>query len=134
MDLCIHFHGADHLYCTYGDGIFFAGYWSCVRTRHEPTPNLPLTLAQEVENDNMKAVCCESIEWSYGRAEELWPLLNKKKAHILELDLAMVFGQFHVMYFLTNCKVAAEEGSIMTGHRMFACQPPTLQEYLSMET
>ena len=125
----IHFHGANNLYCTYGNEIF-AGFWTCVRTRHEPTPDLPLTPAQEIENDNMKAVC-ESIEQSYGRAEELWPLLNKKKAHILELDPAMVFGQFHIMYFLTNCKVAAEEGSMMTGRCMFACQPLTLQEYLS---
>ena len=129
MDLCIEFHDSD-LYCTYGDGIF-AGYWYCMRTRHEPTPNTPLTHAQEVENDNMKAIR-ETIEWSYGRAEQLWPLMNKKQAHILEWDPPVVFGQFRVMFWLTNCKVCAEEGSTMTGNRMFACPPPSLQEYLAM--
>ena len=79
----------------------------------------------------MKAVR-ESVEWSYARAEELWPLMNKKKAHMIDLDSRMVFGQFHVMYFLTNCKVASEEGSTMTGSRMFACPPPSLEEYLAM--
>jgi hypothetical protein len=112
-DLCIHFHGANNLYSVYGDGIF-AGYWYCVRTRHEPTPTIPLTPAQTTENDNMKAVR-ESVEWSYARAEMLWPLMNKKQAHILEWDSAVVFGQFRVMYWLTNCKVAAEGGSTMTG-------------------
>jgi hypothetical protein len=66
------------------------------------------------------------------RVEELWPLMNKKKAHVLELDSAMVLGQFRVMFFLTNCKVSAEEGSTMTGKRMFVCPPPTLEEYLAM--
>ena len=118
------------MYCTYGDGIF-AGYWLCVRTKHEPTPTIPLMLAQDSENDNMKAVR-ESVEWSYARAEMLQPLMNKKQAHILEWNSAVVFGQFHVMYFLTNCKVCSEEGSTCTGKRMFACTPPSLQEYLSM--
>jgi hypothetical protein len=79
----------------------------------------------------MKAVR-ESVEWSYACAEELWPLMNKKKAHVLELDFAMVLGQFRVMFFLTYCKVAAEEGSTMAGSRMFACPLPTLEEYLAM--
>jgi hypothetical protein len=130
IELCQEFHGDDALYCTYGDGIF-AGYWTCVRTRHEPTQGFPLTPAQEAENDNMKAVR-ESVEWSNARAEELWLLMNKKKAHMVEQHSDVVFGQFRVMFFLTNCKVAAEEGSTMTGTRMFACPPPTLEEYLSM--
>jgi hypothetical protein len=130
LELCTTYHGLPNIYCTYGDGIF-AGYWTCVWTRHEPTALFPLTPEQETENDNMKAVR-ESVEWLYARAEELWPLMNKKKAHVLEQDSAMVLGQFRVMFFLTNCKVAAEEGSTMTGRRMFVCPPPTLEEYLAM--
>jgi hypothetical protein len=130
MELCIHFHGADKLFSVYGDGIF-AGYWFCLRTKHEGTEMMPLTPAQDSENDNMKSVR-ECVEWSYARAEQLWPLMNKKQAHILELDSAMVFGQFRVCYFLTNCKVASEEGSTMTGTRMFACPPPSLSDYLAM--
>ena len=130
LDLCMQFHGPNSLYSVYGDGIF-AGYWYCLRTRHEPTPMLPLTPAQDSENDNMKAAR-ESVEWSYARAEQLWPLMNKKEAHVLELDSAMVFGQFRVMYFLTNCKICSEQGSTMTGKRMFRCPPPSLYEYLSM--
>ena len=113
MDFCIQYHSPDKLYCTYGDGIF-AGYWTCVCMRYKPMPTLLLTQAQKIENYNMKAVR-EFVEWSYARAEELWPLLNKKQAHVLEVDPAMVFGQFRVMYFLMNCKDAAEEGSTMTG-------------------
>jgi hypothetical protein len=130
MELCIHFHGPQNLYCIYGDGIF-AGYWHCLCTAHQPTPQLPLTPEMQSENDNMK-VARESVEWSYTRAEKLWPMMNKKDAHILEWDSAMVFGQFRVMYFLTNCKVAAEEGSTMTRPRMFTCSLPTLDQYLSM--
>jgi hypothetical protein len=54
-DLCIHFHGAGSLYCTYGDGIF-AGYWYCMRTRHEPTAKCLCVHGKIVENDNMKAI------------------------------------------------------------------------------
>ena len=129
-DLCVHFHGANHLYATYGDGIF-ASYWYCLRTQHEPSALYPLTPDQITENENMKAVC-ESVEWSYAHAEQLWPLMNKKQVHILEWNSDVVFGQFRVMYFLMNCKVCSEEGSTCTGTHMFACPPPTLEEYLSM--
>ena len=92
---------------------------------------MPLTPAQENENDNMKAVR-ECVEWSYARAEELWPLLNKKTNYTIEQDADLVFGQFRVMFFLTNCKVAGEEGSTMTSKQMFACALPTLEQYLAM--
>jgi hypothetical protein len=81
MDLCIQHHGAGYLYCTYGDGIF-AGYWFCLRIRHEPTQLYPLTPVQQTKNENMKAVR-ECVEWLYARVELLWPLINKKQAHIL---------------------------------------------------
>jgi hypothetical protein len=64
-----------------------------MRTRHEPTAQIPLVQCQIVENDNMKAVC-ELVEWSYARAEQLWLLMNKKQAHVLEWDLYVVFGQY----------------------------------------
>jgi hypothetical protein len=58
--------------------------------------------------------------------------MNKKKAHMVKQHSDVVFGQFRVMFFLTNCKVAAKKGSTMPGTRIFACLPPTLEEYLSM--
>ena len=128
-DLCLNHHGGD-LYCTYGDGIF-AGYWHCLRTRHEAPPNTVLTQKQQDENENMKAVR-ESVEWSYARAEQLWPLLNKKDEQKLEVDSRRCFAEVRVMYLLTNFKVCESEGSTMTGVRGFQCPPPTLEEYLAM--
>jgi hypothetical protein len=130
VDLCTEFHGVDQLYATYGDGVF-AGYWYCLRTRHEAAPDMPLTAAQDEENDNMKSAR-ESIEWSYARAEQLWPLLNTKDSFKLEQDADRVFAEIRVMYFLTNCKVCTSEGSTMTGTRGFQCPPPSLEQYLNM--
>jgi len=88
-----------------------------------------LTAAQIEENDNMTAVR-ESIEWSYARAEQLWRALLIKDRFKIDKESDRVFAEIRVMYFLTNCKVCTSEGSTMTGHRMFRCPPPTLQEYL----
>lgn len=129
LDLCTQHHGGD-LYCTYGDGIF-AGYWHCLRTKHEAPPNTVLTQQQEDENANMKAVR-ECVEWSYARAEQLWPLLNKKDEQKMEVDSRRCFAEVRVMYLFTNFKICLSEGSTMTGHRGFRCPPPTLQEYLNM--
>jgi len=130
VDLCTEFHGADHLYATYGDGIF-AGYWYCLRTRHEAAPGLPLTVSQEEMNDNMK-LARECVEWSYARAEQLWPMLNTKDGFKLEEDSERMFAEIRVIYWLTNCKVCTSEGSTMTGTRGFQCPPPSLEDYLSM--
>lgn len=132
VDLCTQHHGPNALYCTYGDAIF-AGYWACLRTRHESAPGLPLTVEQESENENMKSVR-ESVEWSYAKAEQLWPMLNTKESFRLEQDADRVFAEFRVMYLLTNFKVCADEGSTMTGQRGLQCSPPSLQEYLSMRS
>ena len=130
VDLCNEFHGDGRLYCTYGDGIF-AGRWFCLRTRHEPAPNAPLTVAQQEQNENMKSAR-ESVEWSYAKAEKLWPLLVWKDHKKIELDPDRCFGEIRVMHLLTNFKVCALEGSTMTGSRMFACPPPSLEQYLHM--
>ena len=74
----------------------------------------------------------ESIEWSYAKAEQLWPLLNKKQAFKLGENPERVMAEIRVMHFLTNCKVCTYEGSTMTGSRMFQCPPPSLAEYLNM--
>jgi DDE superfamily endonuclease len=118
------------LYCTYGDAIF-AGYWQCMRTQHYAPPGMHLTAAQEEENENMKAVR-ECVEWSYAKAETLFPLLTTKYHSKLEIDSRRVFAEVRVMYFLTNCKICCYEGSTMTGERGFRHAPPTLEQYLAM--
>jgi hypothetical protein len=129
-DLCgIHYHN-NTLYATYGDDIF-AGYWYCVRTKHKPTPDLQSTAIQEEENTNMKSVR-EMIEWSYAKAEQNWPMLNRKETYKVEQDPDRVWAEIRVMYLLTNFKVCELEGSTMTGARGFGCPPPTLSEYLAM--
>ena len=130
VDLCNEFHGDGRMYCTYGDGIF-AGRWFCLRTSHQPAPNAPLTDEQLEQNENMKSAR-ESVEWSYAKAEKLWPLLVWKDQKKVELDPDRCFGEIRVMHLLTNFKVCALEGSTMTGSRMFACPPPSLEEYLEM--
>ena len=104
---------------------------NCLRTQHFAPPGTDLTPAQEEENENMKAVR-ECVEWSYGKAESLWKLLTTKYHAKLEVDSGRVFAEVRVMYFLTNCRVCALEGSTMTGMRGFRCAPPSLQEYLAM--
>jgi hypothetical protein len=92
---------------------------------------MPLTAIQEEQNENMKSVR-EAVEWSYAKAEQNWPMLNRKDMHKLEQSPARVWAEFRVMYLLTNFKVCELEGSTMTGSRGFQCPPPTLAEYLAM--
>ena len=130
MELCQQHHHGD-LYCVYGDGIF-AGYWYCLRSRHIPPLNLPLTLAQEEENDNMCSAR-ESVEWSYAKAESLWPLLNRKDVKKVDNSGGeRVFAEVHVAWLLTNLNICTMEGSNMTGDRGLRCPPPSIEDYLSM--
>lgn len=131
LNLCTASHGGD-LHCTYGDGIF-AGNWHCLRTCHYAPPGVTLTDEQESENEAMKSVR-ECVEWSCAKAESLWPLLTTKCHKKLEVDSGRVFAEVRVMYVLTNFKICCAEGSAMTGERGFQCAPPTLQEYLAMNT
>ena len=129
QELCEEHHN-NTLYATYGDDIF-AGYWYCLRTKHKPTADMPLTAIQEEENETMKSVR-ECVEWSYAKAEQNWAMLNRKDIYKLEQDPERVWAEFRVMYLLTNFKVCEVEGSTMTGTRVFRCPPPTLTEYLAM--
>jgi hypothetical protein len=123
-------HFGNVMYCTYGDDIF-AGNWFCCRTKHKSAPGMPLTPIQEQENDAMKSVR-ECIEWAFAKAEQNWPMLNRKDSKKLELDADIVWAEIRVMYLLTNFRVCELEGSTMTGTRGFQCPPPTLAEYLAM--
>ena len=127
--LCTQHHDGI-LYATYGDDIF-NGYHYCVRTKHKATNDLPLTPIQVEENENMKAVR-EMVEWSYAKAEQYWPMSNRKDGYKLEQDPERVWAEVPVMYLLTNFKVCELEGSRITGTRGFECPPPTLAEYLAM--
>lgn len=124
-------HAGD-LHCACGDGIF-AGYWHCLRTCHCAPPGYHLTPQQEEENTFLKSVR-ECVEWSYAKAESNWPLLNTKHHAKLEVDSGRTFAEVRVMYFLTNCRICLLEGSAMTGNRGFRCVPPTLDEYLALNT
>jgi hypothetical protein len=128
-DLCA-LHHNNTLYCTYGDDIF-AGYWYCLRTQHKAAPGMPLTAIQEEQNENMKSVR-EMIEWSYAKAEQNWPMLNRKDSFKVDENAERVWAEIRVMYLLTNFRVCELEGSTMTGTRGFRCPPPTLAEYLAM--
>jgi hypothetical protein len=130
LELCGRHH-KNTLYCTYGDDIF-AGHWYCLRTKHKPTAALPLTAIQAEENENMKSVR-EMIEWSYAKAEQNWPLLNRKDSFKVDDNAERVWAEIRVMYLLTNFKVCELEGSTMTGKRGFQCKPPSLAEYLAMK-
>ena len=76
----------------------------------------------------------EAIEWSYARAESLFPLLCQKQHAKLEVDSGRVFAEVRVMHLLTNFRVCTGEGSTMTGMRGFRMAPPSLQDYLSRNT
>jgi DDE superfamily endonuclease len=129
MQVCTEFHGGD-LYCTYGDGIF-AGNWYCLRSMHKPAAGMNLLDWQEAENLNLKSARV-SVEWSYSRAEQQWPMLTNKMNYKVDQDSARCFAEIRVMYLLTNFKVCCDEGSTMTGQRGFRCTPPSLTEYINM--
>jgi hypothetical protein len=94
--------------------------------------SLHLVSIQEEENENMKSVR-EMVEWSYAKAEQNWPLLNRKDSFKVDEDAHRIWAEIRVMmYLLTNFKVCELEGSTMTGTRGFRCPPPTLAEYLAM--
>jgi hypothetical protein len=68
----------------------------------------------------------EMIEWSYdAKAEQNWPMLNRKDTYMLEQNPDRVWAEIRMMYLLTNFKVCELEGSTMTGTRGFTC-PPTM--------
>jgi hypothetical protein len=92
---------------------------------------MPLTTSQKAQNENMKSAR-QSIELSYGKAELLWPMLNKKDGFRLDVNPERVFAEVRVMFLLNNFHVCCLEGSTMTGQRYFRCPPPTLQEYIVM--
>lgn len=129
LDLCQEFHDGD-IYCTYGDGIF-AGYWFCLRTAHQSSPLMPLTPYQEEENQAMKGVRIP-VEWSYGKVEQMWPILNTKTHFKIDQNADNVFMTIRVAYLLANLKICCLEGSTGTGTRGFECPPPSLPEYLNM--
>ena len=106
----------------------FAGYWYCLRTAHQASVGNSLTEQQILENENMK-IARVSVEWSYARAEQLWPALNNKHDFCIERDAERSFAEIKVMYLLTNFKVCCTEGSTMTG--MFRCPPPSLEDYMN---
>jgi hypothetical protein len=92
---------------------------------------MPLTAIQGEDNANMKSVR-EMVEWSYAKAEQNWPMLNRKEGFKLEQDPDRVWAEIRVMYLLTNFKVCELERSTTSGQRAFRCPPPTLSEYLAM--
>jgi hypothetical protein len=111
-ELCEEHHD-NKLYATYGDGIF-GGYWYCLRSSHVATSTMPLTEVLIDQNKNMTSAR-QSIEMSYGRAEQLWPLLNQKDSYKLDLNSERAFAEIHIMYLFNNFNVCAREGGTMTG-------------------
>jgi len=74
----------------------------------------------------------QAIEFSYARAEQLWPYLNKKDDKKLEGIHTKVAAEVRVMYLLTNFKVCCSEGNTWTGERGLECVPPSLEKCLAM--
>ena len=128
-DLCMQVHG--HIFCSYADQIF-AGFWYTVRTAHRPLPTLGLliTPAQQNEKDNMNSAR-ESIEHSYNRPKRVFPLIDASEFKKLGLDPDLIYAEIRVTLFLTNVLTCLRRGNTCTGHRFFACAPPTLQDYLN---
>ena len=124
-------HHGGFMHCAYGDGIF-GGYWNCLRSCHrEARGGLTLSPQQHEENQNMKGIR-EAIEWSYGRAESLFRLLNYKDHFKLEVNHDRVLQEIRAMFLLANLKTCCCEGNTCTGMRQTQCPPPTLEECLEM--
>ena len=83
-------------------------------------PDMPLSDAQKDQNKNMKSVR-QSIELSYAKVEQDWPMLNKKAGFKVDKGPGRVFAEMRVLYLLSNFIVCCREGSTMTGERGFRC-------------
>ena len=130
LDACARHFGNNVIYAVYGDSIFF-GPCFCVRSRHVPIPslNLNLTVPMELMNSAMNS-SREGIELGYGYGKKQFPLLEVKDFIKLKVVSDLCQAQVGVMHFLANCLTCMREGNTVTGQRMFAMDPPSIEDYL----
>jgi hypothetical protein len=123
--------GPGHVYASYADSIFHGSYY-CVRTRHRPIPALGIALTPGMRQENavMKSAR-ESIELGYGFACQMFPLLKVREYMKLRADHDLCLAQVRVVHLLSNCVTCMRRGNTVTGQRMFACDPPSLDEYIT---
>lgn len=115
------------LYQFYGDRAYAQGQYDCIQSPHVAGVH-PLTEVESDENRVMRSVRI-AVEWSYGQVTSLWRLSNSHLLNKLEIDAEILLSQVRVMHLLAKCYTCIH-GCTVSSHRAFACNPPSLEEYL----
>ena len=115
-----------HRYQVMGDGVYRTGFLECVRSYFRP----PLTQGQDYCNSKLKA-CRQSIEWSYGDISQLFAICDDPNSYMLAKRNPYAIEQLRVCHLLVNIHNCLNGGKA-SGHNMFCCVPPTLEQYLQL--
>jgi len=115
-----------HQYQVMGDGVYRTGFLECVRSYFRP----PLTQEQAYCNAKLKA-CRQSIEWSYGDISKLFAICDDPKSYMLAKRNPYAIEQLRVCHLLVNIHNCLNGGKV-SGHNMFCCLPPSLEQYLQL--
>jgi hypothetical protein len=115
-------------YSFFADQGFSAGHWNCLRTRHRPTINVPLT-ARQVEENTYTNKVRESIEWGYGETKNKWHGLDRHYQKFLDRDMELVCSEVRVALLLTNITTCMRNGNQVSEY--FDLDVPSLNDYLT---
>ena len=103
----------------------------CVRSYFRALiPGTQLTPYQQLCNNRMKPLR-ESIEWNYGEIGTIFQLSVDAKTYRLGKRRPYANEQIRVSHLLVNIYNCLN-GDKASGHQMFNCQPPVLEDYLHL--
>ena len=117
-------------YAALGDGIYGMDF-ECIRSYYKAHfPQAQMTEYMRVCDSEMKA-CRQSIEWGYGKTDNIFSIcdnadnfkLGKRNPYAIEL--------LRVCHLLTNIYNCVN-GDQSSGHSMFNCPAPSLEQYLAL--
>lgn len=115
-----------HMYKLMGDGVYGLGFLECVRSYFWA----PLTPEKSYCNAKLKA-CHQSLEWSYGDISKLFSICDKPNAYMIGKKESRCYW---TVKGLPQVSLHSQlfNGGKASGHNMFCCTPPTLEEYLRL--
>jgi hypothetical protein len=113
------------LYSGFGDKIFWANIFRCIKASHKGDN---LTERQIAENSNMNKVRIV-IEWDFGAEKSQFKACADRDSKKLLKDCDSPLRELQFCGLLKNI-YNCFNGNGATGDRTFACPPPDLDEYL----
>lgn len=122
--------GRQYEYQALGDGVY-GGFLRCIRSYFKSRAGEPpLTEYQHMCNVAIKK-CRQSIEWNYGKVSNQFEICSHPKHNMIGKKNPYAIEQLRVAHLLTNISICLD-GDQASGHNMFDCSPPRLEEYLRL--